>query len=110
MAPRQRNRPMTTYTEEQPFVEDSSSSSSFDDICDTSLLSEEEKVLRKKAMTTKSTAPPTPSITESDLARDNHDYFNIIALVRPLFYAIEPRITSFTIEEFPPVFIALTLI
>lgn len=80
MAPRQRNRPMTTYTEEQPFVEDSSSSSSFDDICDTSLLSEEEKVLRKKAMTTKSTAPPTPSITESDLARDNHDYFNIIAL------------------------------
>jgi len=86
MAPRQRNIPANTCREEQSFVEDSFSSSSSDDVSATSLSSvEEKKTSGKPQMGTTSTLPSTSksltlNITESDIARDNHDYFNLVAL------------------------------
>jgi len=75
MAPRQRK--------EQSFVEDSSSC---DDVSTISLSLEERKnSSNKPTMTTTSTSAPTSkpitlNITESDIARDNHDFFNLVAL------------------------------
>lgn len=76
MAPRQRKE----------HVEDSSSC---DDVSTTALLLEERKNSRyKPTMPTTSTSMPTSkpltlNITESDIARDNHDFFNLVALVGP---------------------------
>ena len=64
MAPRQRNvsTPPTPTTSE--------------DESDTSLLQEQKSGLKRKSLTT---PPKNYEITE-DIARDNHDYFNIVAL------------------------------
>jgi len=73
MAPRQRK-------------EHGEDSSSCDDVSTTALLLEERKNSRyKPTMPTTSTSMPTSkpltlNITESDIARDNHDFFNLVAL------------------------------
>ncbi|MGK3746319.1 MAG: hypothetical protein ACI8RD_001690 [Bacillariaceae sp.] len=82
MAPRQRNMPSSASTKGPSFVVEESSSSSSDDTSTTSaLLSSEEKKFLATHKTTKSKPPLTLNITESDIARDNHDWFNVIGLV-----------------------------
>lgn len=85
MAPRQRNIPSSTNTPASS--EDEGDSSSFDEGSAASLLQEEKSGSNTKVMTMKtktkmkSTTPPKSlNITESDIARDRHDYFNIVAL------------------------------
>jgi hypothetical protein len=48
-----------------------------------SLLSEEQQRQHKKLNSDSNTSPPpTLNQTESDIARDQHDFFNLVALVR----------------------------
>jgi len=74
MAPRQRN---TSASSMPATLEDDSCS---DDGCVSSRLRERKSRSNTKAMKIKSTTPKTLNITEADIARDNHDYFNIVAL------------------------------
>eukprot|EP00532_Pseudo-nitzschia_australis_P010874 CAMPEP_0168245514 /NCGR_PEP_ID=MMETSP0140_2-20121125/25205_1 /TAXON_ID=44445 /ORGANISM="Pseudo-nitzschia australis, Strain 10249 10 AB" /LENGTH=278 /DNA_ID=CAMNT_0008181109 /DNA_START=112 /DNA_END=948 /DNA_ORIENTATION=+ len=80
MAPRQRNISASTVT---PAVSEDEDSSSVDDGSDISLVHEEKSrpTIRAKKTSANTRAPPkTLHITEADVARDNHDYFNILAL------------------------------
>lgn len=54
--------------------------SSSDDGSNGSLLQEEKTRINKNIMATKMMQRKSLSITEADIARDNHDYFNIVAL------------------------------
>ena len=76
MAPRQRNMstPSTPNTSEDESCAD-----------DASLLLEQKSGSNTKSMMAKATFPKTLNITESDIARDNHDYFNIVALAVVVF-------------------------
>eukprot|EP00531_Pseudo-nitzschia_arenysensis_P004593 CAMPEP_0116142574 /NCGR_PEP_ID=MMETSP0329-20121206/14981_1 /TAXON_ID=697910 /ORGANISM="Pseudo-nitzschia arenysensis, Strain B593" /LENGTH=280 /DNA_ID=CAMNT_0003637819 /DNA_START=138 /DNA_END=981 /DNA_ORIENTATION=+ len=69
MAPRQRNNISTSST---PTLSEDESCSN--DVAATSLLKEQ------KSDASKAKPAQTSSITEADIARDNHDYFNIVAL------------------------------
>jgi len=81
MAPRQRNMPSSASTKGPSFVVEESSSTSSDDTSTTSaLLPSEEKKFLATQKTIKSKPPLTLNITESDIARDNHDWFNVVGL------------------------------
>eukprot|EP00536_Pseudo-nitzschia_multiseries_P005931 jgi/Psemu1/296048/fgenesh1_pm.121_\ len=78
MAPRQRNIstvPTTARSEDED-------SSSLDDGSNTSIVQEEKTkpTTRSKSANVVTRAPKTLHITEADIARDNHDYFNVVAL------------------------------
>lgn len=75
MAPRQRNNISTSSTPTSS--EDESCS---DDVAANSVPQEQKSASNAKASKAKPTQPKTLSITEADIARDNHDYFNIVAL------------------------------
>ena len=80
MAPRQRNISASTVT---PAVSEDEDSSSVDDGSDISLMHEEKSrptIQVKKTSANIRALPKTLHITEADVARDNHDYFNILAL------------------------------
>lgn len=79
MAPRQRN---ISASSTPTTSEDECCSN---DVSPTSLLQEQKSRLVTKAMKTKITPPNTLNITEADTARDNHDYFNIVALAIVVF-------------------------
>jgi len=72
MAPRQRN--ISASSTPTTMEEESCSDDGL------SLLNETKSRSNTKAMKTKLTPPKTLNITEADIARDNHDYFNIVAL------------------------------
>ena len=72
MAPRQRNVPTPTASEDE---------SCSDDAVSTTASSQELRSRSKtKSLETKGSPPKKSEITEADIARDNHDYFNIVAL------------------------------
>jgi len=74
MAPRQRNISVAsspTASEHETLSDDGSA---------TSLVQEEKSKSNTKSIKSKPTPPKTLDITETDIARDNHDYFNIVAL------------------------------
>ena len=74
MAPRQRN---ISASSTPTTSEDESCS---DDVASTSLLQEQKSRSDDKSTKTKPTPPKASAITEADIARDNHDYFNIVSL------------------------------
>mmetsp|Transcript_23604 Transcript_23604/g.65500 ORF Transcript_23604/g.65500 Transcript_23604/m.65500 type:complete len:281 (+) Transcript_23604:220-1062(+) len=78
MAPRQRNV-STAPTRARSEDEDSSS---LDDGSDNSLVEEEKSTpsMASKNSNAVTKAPKTLHLTEADIARDNHDIFNIVAL------------------------------
>ena len=80
MAPRQRNIPASSPTS----LESDEDSSSVDGVSSStkSLLQQEKSRSNNTKATTITTMKPqkTLNVTESDIARDHHDYFNIVAL------------------------------
>lgn len=76
MAPRQRN--ISPASTPSPLEDESCS----DDGSDASLVQEDKQ---RSSSSIKSTPTRTLNITEADKARDNHDYFNIVALAIVVF-------------------------
>lgn len=78
MAPRQRNNVSASSTPAAP-----EKGSCFDDGSAASVLQQQKSNM--KTMKTKPKPSKTSNITEADIARDNHDYFNIVALAGVVF-------------------------
>lgn len=93
MAPRQRNTPATSD-------DDSYSNNA----AAASLSQERQSSARRISMEKKAASRKRLGITEADIARDNHDYFNIVALAI-VVYTISlnydyPSLQSYTGEYF----------
>ncbi len=72
MAPRQRNVSTPTASEDE---------SCSDDAAATTASSQELRSRsNRKSLETKTASPKKSEITDADIARDNHDYFNVVAL------------------------------
>lgn len=90
MAPRQRNIHHIDQQQRRPFITEDISSTSLDDAVstsDSSTSSQEEKEAKSIKTSAKfatisqhTTNTMLNTISESDRARDNHDYFNLVAL------------------------------
>lgn len=80
MAPRQRNNVSASSTPAVP-----EKGPCFNDCSTASLLQQQKSRSNMKSMKTKPTPSKTSNITEADIARDNHDYFNIVALAVVVF-------------------------